>query len=125
MIIVDTALAQRAREGRPVRVGMIGAGAMGRGIARQIVQSVPGLRLAAIANRRVDRAVSAFTDAGANGVVTARSADAIEAAILDGQPVATDDAFALCAAPSLDIVLEVTGAVDFGARVVLEAIRYG
>jgi predicted homoserine dehydrogenase-like protein len=36
----------------------------------------------------------------------------------------TDDAFLLCAAPSVDIVLEVTGAVEFGARFVLEATRH-
>jgi hypothetical protein len=36
MIIVDTALAQRAAEGRPVRVGMIGAGFMAWGISNQI-----------------------------------------------------------------------------------------
>lgn len=123
MIMVDTALARRASEGRPVRVGIVGAGAMGRGIARQILHAVPGLRLAAVANRHVERAVQAYTDAGVNDVVTAHSAEDIEAAVAGRRPVVTTDAFALCGAPSVDILLEVTGAVDFGARVVMEAIR--
>ncbi len=36
MILVDSVLKQRASKGRPVRVGMVGAGAMGRGIALQV-----------------------------------------------------------------------------------------
>ena len=35
MMIVDKALEKREREGRPIRVGMIGAGFMARGIALQ------------------------------------------------------------------------------------------
>jgi predicted homoserine dehydrogenase-like protein len=43
MIILDKALEKRAAEGRPIRVGMIGAGAMGRGCANQIVNAVQGM----------------------------------------------------------------------------------
>ena len=51
MIIVDTALQARAEAGNPVRVGMIGAGFMARGIANSILHSFPGMRLVAVANR--------------------------------------------------------------------------
>ena len=51
MLILDTALARREAEGRPIRVGMIGAGFMGRGLANQIINSVPGMTLVAIANK--------------------------------------------------------------------------
>jgi predicted homoserine dehydrogenase-like protein len=37
MIIVDKALQARAEAGNPIKVAMIGAGFMGRGIANQIV----------------------------------------------------------------------------------------
>ena len=74
MIIVDTALARRVEERRPVRVGMIGAGAMGRGIARQIIRSVPGLRMAAISNRNVNRAQQVYAEAGIDDALTAESA---------------------------------------------------
>jgi predicted homoserine dehydrogenase-like protein len=65
MVIVDAALKRRADLGNPVRVGMIGAGFMARGIANQIINSVPGLRLVAIANRNVDAAARAYREAGA------------------------------------------------------------
>ena len=35
MIIVDNALKAREREGRPIRVGMIGAGFMAQGLANR------------------------------------------------------------------------------------------
>jgi predicted homoserine dehydrogenase-like protein len=117
MIVVDSALERRAKEGRPVRVGIVGAGAMGRGIARQILLSVPGLRVAAIANRTVDRATQTYLHAEVDRVEVAHSAEEVETAVADQRPVVTADAFALCGAPSIDVVLEVTGAVDFGARV--------
>lgn len=56
MIIVDNALEKRAAEGRPVRVGVIGSGFMGRGLANQIINSVPGMRLVAVSNRSLDSA---------------------------------------------------------------------
>jgi predicted homoserine dehydrogenase-like protein len=47
MIIIDNALRQRQEEGNPVRVAMVGAGFMGRGIALQICNYVPGMELVA------------------------------------------------------------------------------
>ena len=41
----------RAGQGHPIRVGMVGAGFMGQGLANQIVNSVPGMRLVGISNR--------------------------------------------------------------------------
>ena len=43
-------LQQRERERRPIRVGVVGAGATGRAIALQLGTPVPGIRLAGMAN---------------------------------------------------------------------------
>ena len=64
MIIVDTALRAREEQGKPIRVGMIGAGFMGQGLTNQIVNSVPGMRMAAIYNRRPERALGVYRYAG-------------------------------------------------------------
>jgi predicted homoserine dehydrogenase-like protein len=125
VIIVDTALARRERQGRPIRVAMVGAGFMGRGIARQIVRSVPGMRLVAIANRNLDGAVRAYREAGAADVRVVSSVRELEDAVARGQYAATDDALLLCRAEGIDAVIEVTGAVEFSARVVLTAIEHG
>ena len=61
----DTALRKRESEGRPVRVGMIGAGATGRAIALQLGTPVPGIRLVAISNRTHAHAERAYREARA------------------------------------------------------------
>ena len=124
MIIVDTALARRAAEGRPVRVGLVGAGFQGSGIALQILTAVPGLRLAAIANRTVGKAITCYEQAGVTPRV-ANSRRDLEAAIAAGQPVVTDDAESLASADGIDVVVEVTGTIEHAARVVVAAIEAG
>lgn len=125
MILVDTALAERQRAGRPIRVGMVGAGFMGRGVARQIEQYTPGMKLAAISNRNVAGAERAYAEAGVGQPVFADSAAAITRAVAAGTPVVTDDAIALCGADGIDVICDVTGAIEFGAAVTLAAIAAG
>jgi predicted homoserine dehydrogenase-like protein len=125
MIIVDKALEARQRDGHPIRVGMVGAGFMARGIALQIENSVPGMELVAIANRHLDGAVRAYAEAGVPDVRAVESVAALEDAIASGRRAVTEDALLLCRAEGIDALIEVTGAVEFGARVVSEAIRHG
>ena len=125
MIIVDRALEKRQSEGNPIRVGMIGAGFMGRGIALQMVNAVPGMRLVAIANRHLEGARRAYAEAGVELVETVETAAQLEAAVARGRYTITEEALAVCRAANVDAVIEVTGAVEFGAQVALEAIAHG
>ncbi len=125
MIIVDNALRQRAAHGRPVRVAMIGAGFMGRGLVNQIVHSVPGMAMVGVYARRLDSASDAYAYAGLEDVVAATSQAQVEDAIVDGRPVVTDDPMLLCRSEQVDVLVEVTGSVEFGAAVALEAFRHG
>ena len=126
MIIVDTALKERETEGRPIRVGMIGAGFMARGVANQIINGVPGMRLSAIYGRRIDRAADVFRYAHpASESVSVDTQTALDDAIAASQPVITDDPMLLCRSRRIDAILDVTGAVDLGAQVALEAFRHG
>jgi predicted homoserine dehydrogenase-like protein len=125
VIIVDRALDEREREGKPVRVAMVGAGFMGRGIARQIATSTRGMRLVAISNRTVDKARDAFGLTGAEDVVGVDSLPGLESAIEQGRPAVTDDPSLLCAAEAVDAIIEVTGTVEFAARVAVDAIEHG
>jgi predicted homoserine dehydrogenase-like protein len=124
MIIVDRALQARAAAQNPIRVGMIGAGFMGRGIANQIINSVPGMQLVAIANRHLDRARQVYAEAGVTDVETVETITALESAIVRGRAAATEDPTLLCEALGIDALVEVTGDVEFGAQVTLHAIRH-
>jgi predicted homoserine dehydrogenase-like protein len=121
---VDTALALREREGRPVRVALIGAGATGRAIALQLGTPVPGIRIAGIANRTAAHAERAFREAGITEWKSTDNMSAAEASIRRGTPILTDDPFLLVRNPAVDVVLEVTGTVDFGAEITLDAIAH-
>ena len=125
MIIVDRALQARADAGKPIRVGMIGAGFMGRGVANQIVNSVPGMVLVAVSNRGVAAARRAYAEAGVAEVVEVTSVAALEDAIARGRPAVTADALLLCAAGNIDALVDVTGDVEFGAAVTMAAIEHG
>jgi predicted homoserine dehydrogenase-like protein len=125
MWIVDTALKTRREQNRPIRVGIVGAGFMGQGLTNQIVHSTPGMRVVAISNRRVERAVSVFKYAGLEDITVADSQRQLDAAASVPKPVATDDAMLLARCELIDALVDVTGSVEFGARVALEAFKHG
>src|ERR1700731_543551 len=125
MIIVDNALKAREAAGNPIQVGMIGAGFMARGIANQILNSVPGMRLAVIANRTLAQATRAFAEAGAVNPMEVDSANALNDAIKRGNYAVTEDPAVVCQAEGIDAIIEVTGAVEFGAKATAQAIAHG
>ncbi|HEY9466253.1 MAG TPA: SAF domain-containing protein [Vicinamibacterales bacterium] len=119
---VDIALQHREKEGRPVRVALIGAGATGRAIALQLGTPAPGIRIAGIANRTASHAERAFREAGILEWSSSDSLSKAEASLRRGIPVLTDDPSVLIRNPLVDVVVEVTGTVDFAAQITLDAI---
>ena len=125
MIIVDRALQAREAEGRPIRMGMVGAGFMGRGVVNQVVNHVPGMRMSAIYARRLEQAADAYAYAtpGVQPVV-ARTQAELDAAVERGVPVITDDPFLLCRSPHLDALMDVTGSIELGSQVALASFEH-
>jgi predicted homoserine dehydrogenase-like protein len=124
VILIDKALSQREREGRPIRVALVGAGFMARGVVLQVALSVPGMRVVAIANRTLETAARAYREAGIDGVRTVDSVPQLERAIEAGAPAITDDPLLLCRAGGIDCIVEVTGTIELAARVTLEAVAH-
>lgn len=125
MILVDTALQKREAQGKPIRVGIVGAGFMCQGLTNMIENSTPGMRVAAISNRRVQRAVDVYKYSGHDDIVVADTQNNLDDAIRANKPVATEDALLISKSELIDVVVEITGSVEFGARVVLEAFKHG
>jgi predicted homoserine dehydrogenase-like protein len=121
---VHSVLRTLETERRPIRVGVIGAGATGRAIALQLGTPVPGIRLAGMANRTIAHAERAMKEAGIEGWAAVSSARDAEARIAHGTPVLTDDFTVLTRCDAIDLIVEVTGTVDFGASVVLDAFKH-
>ena len=91
MILVDRALEQRAAEGNPVRVGVVGAGFAARGLVLQVLHATPGMDVVAVSNRTIETAEQAYRDAGVDDVVRVSSTAELEQAIAGGRHAVTDD----------------------------------
>lgn len=124
MFIVDTALEKRQREGKPVRVALVGAGYMGRGIALQMLNCMVGMKLVAISNRTIAGAERAYSESGVTSVQFVENVLQLEEAIAKKKYAITDNPLLLCQAEGIDAVIEATGEVEFAARVVMEAIQH-
>ena len=124
-MIVDTALRELETAGRPLRVGIVGAGASGRAIALHLGTPVPGIRLVAIGNRTLEYGERAFREAGIQQWRRAETAREAETWIAGGVPALTDDPSVLTGCRAIDVIVEVTGTIETAARVVLEAFDHG
>lgn len=125
MILVDDALRRRAQQDDPVRFAMFGAGFMGRGIANQVVRYTPGMDLSVICNRSVSAALDAYARAGVHDAVEVSSPGRLDDVVRSGGHVVTDDPAVVCAAETVQAVVEATGHVEYGAQVVVQAIEHG
>jgi predicted homoserine dehydrogenase-like protein len=122
MVLVDTALAKRANENNPIRVGMIGAGFMGKIIALQLIGYVKGIELVAIYNRTTTAAQEAYEEAGISSYEIVSIQGRLNERVSQQLHSVVEDPMLICRAKGIDVVIEVTGAVEFSTGVVMEAI---
>jgi predicted homoserine dehydrogenase-like protein len=123
MIIIDEALKKLKKEGKSIKVGMVGAGFMGRGVAIQFCKYATAMDLVAISNRNIERARNVYQQADAENITEVDTVSKLENAIREKKPAITDNPDVLCESESIDVIIEVTGAVEFSAHVVLKAIE--
>ncbi|MCX7203595.1 MAG: Gfo/Idh/MocA family oxidoreductase, partial [Burkholderiales bacterium] len=115
-------LQQRAAEGKPLRIGLIGAGKFGSMYLSQ-VRRTPGVHLVAVSDLSPARAKAALLHTGWPArALTARS---FAAAARDGSTRLTDDTPAMIAAPEIDIVIDATGSPSAGIAHVLACCQHG
>lgn len=107
MIIVDKKLAELEKKGKPIRVGLVGAGYAARGFALQLLTRPIGMRLVAVANRTLQRAKQLYVDLG-----------------MKAPRIITDNPMILCQNPDIDVIVEATGSFEYASRVVLSAIQH-
>ena len=119
-------LQQRAEDGKPIQVGLVGCGQMGSGLVHVTHQMV-GMETMAVSDISVERPLATFEALGvprADVCVTDRVGEAQDA-LLAGKRVVTQDAVLLSKLEQLDAVVEATGLTEVGARVAWSCILNG
>jgi predicted homoserine dehydrogenase-like protein len=115
----------RADEGRPVRVGVIGAGKFSSMFLSQ-ARFTPGMHVVGIAELDPHKARQACLKTGwsAEALVFGDTTAAIEDGAATGKTVITGDARQLIAT-RLDVILEITGVPEAGAQHAWQALGSG
>ncbi|CAN7502770.1 NAD(P)H-dependent oxidoreductase [Variovorax paradoxus] len=117
-----TRLQQRAAEGRPIRIGLIGAGKFGSMYLAQIPRT-PGVQLVAIADLSPAAARANLERVGWNPERAA--AGSVQEALKTGSTWITDDWQAVTREPAIDIVVECTGNPVAAVEHCLDAFAHG
>jgi len=116
-------LLAREREGRPIRVGIIGAGTFGTQIVAQTCR-MKGMRISAIADLLPERGIHALELGGIDRSIVRQvdTAGDINSAIEAGCPAVTAHVAELLKS-HIDVVIEATGSPEAGAKHASDAIE--
>ncbi|MDB5840124.1 MAG: oxidoreductase, NAD-binding Rossmann fold family protein [Herminiimonas sp.] len=114
-------LEARAAQGKPLRVGLIGAGKFGSMYLSQVPRT-PGIHLVGIADLQPARARAALENVGWS---TERlDTGSLEQAARNGRTAIIEDSMALIASPFIDIIIDATGHPGAGIAHVLACCEH-
>jgi predicted homoserine dehydrogenase-like protein len=115
-------LLERQAAGKPVTIGLIGAGKFGQMFLSQ-VRTTDGMHLVGVADLNVTRARSQLTIAG--WPEEQFSANSLDDALKSGGTHVTDNGDSLVNHPAIEVIIEATGDPATGIRFCLKAIENG
>ena len=119
-------LAARAETGRPVRIGLVGAGEMGTDIVSRVAH-MQGIVIGAISELNPQAAGRSVTIAygDPDRAVATDTTDALNAAIESGRIATTQKVETLLESGLIDVVIDATGIPSVGAEIGLAAMERG
>jgi predicted homoserine dehydrogenase-like protein len=115
-------LKRREAEGKPISVGLVGAGKFGSMYLSQAPRT-PGIQIVGIADLDIERARGALKRVGWEKERYA--AKSFAEALTNRSTFVCDDSEALIAHEAIDLVIEATGIPAVGIRHVLQCCKYG
>jgi predicted homoserine dehydrogenase-like protein len=119
-------LAARGESGRPIRIGLVGAGEMGTDIVSRVAH-MQGIEIGAISELKAGAARKSVEIAYGTADLAREvsTADAANAAMEDRKIAVTDNVDALLEAGLIDVVVDATGVPSVGAEIGLRAMERG
>lgn len=125
MHIIDQQLKKRDDNNNPIKVGIIGAGEMAKGLMNQINHYMPGMIVQGIYNRSLPNAEKMCIATGSREYIIAKKPQDIEEAFQRKKPAITSDLDLLLESKFIDVVVELTGQISFGLEAILKAFKKG
>jgi predicted homoserine dehydrogenase-like protein len=116
-------LRELQKSGGYIRVGLIGAGQMGRGMISQI-ESMQGMRVVATADIRADYAKHAYLHAGVKPeeIIQTDRIETAERAIRENKVVVTERMELVMHCAEVDVIVDATGVPNIGAEIAYTSI---
>ncbi|MBN2325217.1 MAG: NAD(P)-dependent oxidoreductase [Spirochaetes bacterium] len=106
---------------RPIRVGLVGAGFMGKGIV-EAVEYAPGMEVVAVCDKDLSRAAGCFEAIGVSGYREVKDAAGANRVSFEKERVITSDYRVIGEVDGIDMVIEATGVPSIGAEVAFKSI---
>lgn len=124
--MIKDELARLEAEGKPIRVGVSGAGWIGSGFVAQVAH-VKGMQVNILADSNINAARQAFTAVGwsADKIVETDAADVAEDVLRAGKKVVTTSYALAAQLDSVDIVADITPSPATGAETAYACIQNG
>lgn len=122
-MLINRQLAELQKKGTYIRVGLIGAGQMGRGMISQIA-AMKGMRVVATADIRTENAINAYLQAGYSEqeIKQTNQVEEAEKAVAANQVVVTADMNLVLAMDPVDVIVDATGIPNLGAEIAWKSI---
>jgi predicted homoserine dehydrogenase-like protein len=114
---------RRGSPERPVRIAIVGAGAMGKGLLYQATVT-PGVRCVGVADLTAERAVSCIRSLGLPARAAGSAAE-VRAAWRRGEIAACSDGELLATAEPVDVLIESSSSIGPAMRFARAAIEHG
>ena len=125
MIIIDNALKLRAKNNNPIKVGLIGSGEMAKGMINQLFHYTPGIEITAIYNRTASRVEKVLKELEIDNFAVSDDLKKADELWASGKIWITPDINLFLSFKNIDVIIESTGAVEFGADTILKAFEKG
>lgn len=123
-LVMNKKLNQMAKENKPIKVGIVGAGKMGKGLINQMSR-INGMEPSLVINRNGEKGIKALISAGIprEEIVFTNSLKEIDFQLEKGKYVVTEYMDLAAKANGIQAVVDATGVPEVGAKLSLDAIN--